>query len=179
MLDGAAHRHAQEEDEMLQRIPRSMRVLGALGAVVLAVGAWWAFRPERLFVDERVSEAFPAGTASTSASASSAPAGAKVLSSGRFTGYAHETAGIATVYEVSDFRTSNGPDVKITFVAAAEAKDDATVKRAGYLSIAPMKGNVGDQNYELPADLDLSTYRTVVIWCERFAVNFGAASLRM
>ncbi|MFA7295885.1 MAG: DM13 domain-containing protein [Dehalococcoidia bacterium] len=174
---------------MLQRIPRSMRVLGALGGIALAVGAWWAFRPELLFVDDRVSEAFPVATASTSAGAAapSTPAGAKVLSSGRFTGYAHETDGTATVYEVdgkrvlrlSDFRTSNGPDVKIAFVAAADVKDDATVKSAGYVNIAPMKGNVGDQNYELPADLDLSKYRTVVVWCERFAVNFGAAPLRM
>lgn len=175
---------------MLQRIPRRMRVLGAVGGVVLAVGAWWAFRPELLFVDARVSEAFPAATTSASAgwaAMPSAPSGAKVLSSGTFTGYAHETDGTATVYEVdgkrvlrlSDFRTSNGPDVKITLVAAADAKDDATVKRAGYVNIAPMKGNVGDQNYELPADLDLSKYRTVVIWCERFAVNFGAAPLRM
>jgi len=178
---------------MLQRIPGWMRVLGALGGAVLAVGAWWAFRPELLFVDERVSEAFPGATSSAAAkpsggaAAPSAPAGAKVLSSGRFTGYAHETDGTATVYEVdgkrvlrlSDFRTSNGPDVQIAFVAAADAKDDATVKSAGYVNIAPMKGNVGDQNYELPADLDLSTYRTVVIWCERFAVNFGAAPLRM
>ena len=178
---------------MLQRIPRRMRVLGAVGGVVLAAGAWWAFRPELLFVDARVDEAFPAATGSVAAKSSgaasmpSAPAGAKVLSSGRFTGYAHETDGTATVYEVdgkrvlrlSDFRTSNGPDVKITLVAAADAKDDATVKNAGYVNIAPMKGNVGDQNYELPADLDLSKYRTVVIWCERFAVNFGAAPLRM
>jgi hypothetical protein len=174
---------------MLQRIPRRMRVLGAVGAAVLAVGAWWAFRPELLFIDARVSEAFPASTAASSGAAAtpSAPVGAKVLSSGRFAGHAHETDGTATVYEVegkrvlrlSDFRTSNGPDVQIAFVAADDAKDDATVKRAGYVNVAPMKGNVGDQNYELPADLDLSTYRTVVIWCERFAVNFGAAPLRM
>lgn len=174
---------------MLQRIPRRMRVLGAVGGVALAAGAWWAFRPELLFVDARVSEAFPAAATSASAGGAavpSAPSGAKVLSSGTFTGYAHETAGTATVYEVdgkrvlrlSDFRTANGPDVKITVVAAADAKDDATVKRAGYVNVAPMKGNVGDQNYELPADLDLSKYRTVVIWCERFAVNFGAAPLR-
>lgn len=174
---------------MLRRMPRSVLVLGALAGAVLLAGAWWAFRPELLFVDERVDEAFPAAVATSAAGAAAprAPSGAKVLATGTFTGYAHETEGTATVYEVdgkrvlrlSDFRTSNGPDLKITFVAAADAKDDATVKSAGYLNIAPMKGNVGDQNYELPSDLDLSKYQTVVIWCERFAVNFGAAPLRM
>ena len=173
---------------MLGRMPRLVVVVGALAGAVLLAGAWWAFRPELLFVDERVDEAFPAviATSTTGATAPSAPSGAQLLATGTFTGYAHETEGTATVYEVdgkrvlrlSDFRTSNGPDVKITLVAAADVKDDATVKSAGYLNIAPMKGNVGDQNYELPSDLDLTKYRTVVIWCERFAVNFGAAPLR-
>lgn len=40
-----------------------------------------------------------------------------------------------------------------------------------------MKGNKGDQNYELPAGVDLGTHRAVSIWCARFSVNFGAAAL--
>jgi len=40
-----------------------------------------------------------------------------------------------------------------------------------------LKGNVGDQNYDVPADLDLSRYRAVSIWCRCFSVNFGAAPL--
>jgi hypothetical protein len=38
-----------------------------------------------------------------------------------------------------------------------------------------MKGNMGDQNYDLPADLDLNKYRAVTIWCRRFGVNFATA----
>ena len=34
-----------------------------------------------------------------------------------------------------------------------------------------------DQNYDLPADLDLAKYRAVTIWCQRFGVNFGTAPL--
>ena len=41
-----------------------------------------------------------------------------------------------------------------------------------------IKGNIGDQNYALGSDLDLSKYRAVSIWCKRFSVNFGAAALR-
>ena len=40
-----------------------------------------------------------------------------------------------------------------------------------------MKGNIGAQNYEVPAGTDLGRYRTVVIWCVRFSVAFGAAEL--
>ncbi|MCI0860900.1 MAG: DM13 domain-containing protein, partial [Chloroflexi bacterium] len=37
--------------------------------------------------------------------------------------------------------------------------------------------NIGDQNYELPVDLDLSNYGSVVIWCVPFRVPFNAAPL--
>jgi hypothetical protein len=51
------------------------------------------------------------------------------------------------------------------------------VKRAAFVDLGTIKGNIGDQNYALGSDLDLSKYRTVSIWCKRFAVNFGAAPL--
>lgn len=63
-------------------------------------------------------------------------------------------------------------------VAADDAKDSATVKSAASIDLGTIKGNIGDQNYALGPDLDLSKYRTVSIWCQRFAVNFGAAPLR-
>jgi len=40
-----------------------------------------------------------------------------------------------------------------------------------------MKGNIGDQNYDIPSTVDLEKYRTVTIWCKRFGVNFGSAPL--
>jgi hypothetical protein len=66
----------------------------------------------------------------------------------------------------------------VYLVAANDAKESATVKRADVIDMGTIKGNIGDQNYVLNADLDLSKYRTVSIWCKRFAVNFGAAPLR-
>jgi hypothetical protein len=62
-------------------------------------------------------------------------------------------------------------------VAAEDAKDTETVKRSAFIDLGTMKGNIGDQNYALGADLDLSKYRAVSIWCKRFAINFGAARL--
>ena len=164
---------------MLTRIPRPFLIAGGLLAAAILVAGWWAFRPELLFVNERVSEAPPeVRTASGNV--------ATVLATGRFRSHAHDTEGTATIYDVdgqrvlrlTDFMTSNGPDVRVTLVAAEDARDDEAVKRAGYVSLGTMKGNVGDQNYEVPASLDLSKYRAVTIWCERFSVNFGTAPLQ-
>ena len=76
------------------------------------------------------------------------------------------------------FVTSNGPDVRIYLVAADDVNDDATVKASGFVELGPMKGNRGNQNYEVPASIDLSKYRTVTVWCRRFNVNFGSAPLK-
>jgi hypothetical protein len=62
-------------------------------------------------------------------------------------------------------------------VAADDAKGAEAVRRAGFIDLGSIKGNIGDQNYPLGSDVDLSKYRAVSIWCQRFSVNFGAASL--
>jgi hypothetical protein len=81
------------------------------------------------------------------------------------------------VLRLTNFATSNGPDVRVYLVAAADVQDNATVKTAGFVELGAMKGNIGDQNYEIPPTVDLETYRTVTIWCKRFSVNFGSAPL--
>jgi hypothetical protein len=153
--------------------------------VVLGVIAWYLFRPELLFIRTTVNEKLPETTAQQAAAPSSAPV---ALFAGRFHGVAHQTSGVATVYQLADgkrllrfteFETSNGPDVHVYLVAAPDAKDNETVKRAGFLPLGPMKGTRGDQNYELPADADLTKYRAVTIWCRRFGVNFATAPLRL
>jgi len=147
-------------------------------AVIAVLVAWYAFRPERLVVNRRVDEAMPAAQDRSPAQA---------LESGRFYGIAHPTRGIATIYQTGDktlvlrltnFSTSNGPDVHVYMVATDDAKDAATVERAGFVDLGVIKGNIGDQNYTLANDIDLAKYRAVSIWCKRFSVNFGAAALR-
>jgi hypothetical protein len=44
-------------------------------------------------------------------------------------------------------------------------------------NLGRLQGNIGDQNYEIPADLSLDTYASVVVWCDRFDSAFGAADL--
>jgi hypothetical protein len=146
--------------------------------VIAFLAAWYAFRPERLVVNRRVDEAMPAVQAGSSP---------QPLVSGQFYSILHPTTGTATIYRMGDgtrvlrltnFTTSNGPDVHVYMVASDDAKDAATVEQAGFIDLGAMKGNIGDQNYALAGDLDLAKYRAVSIWCKRFSVNFGAAALR-
>jgi len=148
--------------------------IAAIGVVLFV--AWFAFRPERLFINERVHEAMPAANVSS----------IQAIESGVFYGIAHPTEGTATIYRMGDgalmlrftnFRTSNGPNVHVYLVAADDAKDSETVRHAGFIDLGPIKGNIGDQNYALGREVDLSKYRAVSIWCQRFSVNFGAAPL--
>jgi len=149
-------------------------------AAVLIVG-WAVFRPELLFINKPVHEAFPVANAPMAADQ-----GPVTLLTGSFRGLAHDTKGTATIHmlpggkrvlRLTGFETSNGPDVRVLLVAAADAPDNDTVKSAGSVELGALKGNVGDQNYDVPADVDLSKYRAVVIWCNRFSVNFGTAPL--
>lgn len=146
--------------------------------VLAGVGLWYAFRPERLFVNATVNESL--------GDVARAPSALRTLASGTFHSVHHETKGTATVLalgggdrvlRLSDFATSNGPDVRVYLVAAADAFDNGTVTEAGFVELGPLKGNIGDQNYSIPASLDLSKYRAVTIWCKRFDVNFGSAAL--
>jgi hypothetical protein len=128
-----------------------------VGAIVLAVG-WYLFRPELLFINRTVDEKLPG----TAAPASTTGTDAVMLSSGSFT----------------EFETSNGPDVRVYLVRAPDARENEIVQRAGFVDLGSMKGNRGSQNYDLPAEADLNKYQSVSIWCRRFGVNFGAASLK-
>jgi hypothetical protein len=154
-----------------------IKVAIPIAAVAVLVG-WYAFRPERLVVNRNVNEAMPTAPGASSTQS---------LESGRFYSILHPTEGTATIYQMGDgtrvlrftsFSTSNGPDVHVYMVAADDAKDAATVQKAGFVDLGVIKGNIGDQNYTLGSDLDLAKYRAVSIWCKRFSVNFGAAALR-
>ena len=69
------------------------------------------------------------------------------------------------VLRLTNFSTSNGPDVHVYMVAAEDAKDVATVQQAGFIDLGVLKGNIGDQNYKFSGNLDLAKYRAVSIWC--------------
>jgi hypothetical protein len=158
------------------------RSLVIAGLVALGAVGWYLFRPELLFVNKQVHEdvAQMGGPAGEPAVAPSA------LARGAFHSVAHETRGTATILDLgggkrilrlTDFATSNGPDVRVYLVAAPDASDNETVSKAGFVELGALKGNQGDQNYDVPESVDLGKYRAVTIWCRRFSVNFATAPL--
>ena len=172
-------------------------IIGALG--------WWLFSPA--FIDNPVSEPLPtsAPVESTSAPVENNPTAQpvdvqpqptsetvstnaeQVLSQGSFYNLAHLSSGEAVVYQLADnsrilrlqnFSVDNGPDLYVYLVPIDPVPSSASGSEiAGYYSLGRLKGNVGDQNYEIPADVDLSQYKSIVIWCQAFAVPFAAAPL--
>ena len=69
--------------------------------------------------------------------------------------------------EFPDLNAQNGPDLKVYLRA----------DNGEFISLGDLKGNIGSQNYEIPADVDLSVFSNVEIWCERFSAGFGVATL--
>lgn len=174
--------------KLLATVARHKRVAAAISAVVvvsIAVLAWW-FQPWKLFVDETVDEGAPSLGPTAGASA---PATPSVLSTGRFRSLEHETTGVATiltapdgkrVVRLEDLRTSNGPDLVVMLSATPATEDGWRAYDDGlHVTLGKLKGNIGDQNYSVPPSVDLSRYRSVVIWCRRFTVGFGAAPLEL
>ncbi|MGH7644703.1 MAG: DM13 domain-containing protein [Gemmatimonadales bacterium] len=151
----------------------SRKVLLLAAALIVALAGWYYFRPERAFLDSRVSEAAPGETAT-------------VLLRGEFTPRAHDGRGRAEVLQLADgrrilrfteFEILNGPDLQVYLLGSADAAGGRDLDAHGFLSLGALKGNAGDQNYAIPADADLSKYRAVSVWCRRFGVNFTAAPL--
>lgn len=64
-----------------------------------------------------------------------------------------------------------GPALRNPASGPEQAFDD------DYIDLGRLQGNLGDQNYELPPDIDPAAYASVVIWCDRFDSAFGAADL--
>ncbi len=105
---------------------------------------------------------------------------------GEFRPVAHAATGIATIdagaggaraLRLEDFRVDDGPDLYVYLVAIDDAPNSRSVSRAEFVSLGKLRKSSGDQDYEVPAATDLEKYRTVVIWCKRYSVNFAAAPL--
>ena len=96
----------------------------------------------------------------------------------------HGAEGSATIYQLpdgarvlrfEDFRSKNGPDLHVYLSTEAPTSTFAGLG-ANEIHLGALKGNVGNQNYEVPADVDLSQYRSVVIYCVPFRVVFSTAA---
>lgn len=109
----------------------------------------------------------------------------EVVKSGQFTNFDdfHQGRGTATVYtlgdetrvlRLEDFEVTNGPDLHVLLVPHENprSRDDLD----GHVDLGSLKGNLGDQNYDIPNDIDISEYGSIVIYCVPFHVIFSIAT---
>jgi len=99
----------------------------------------------------------------------------------------HWAQGTATIYELpdqqkilrlEDFTAANGPDLRVVLSAGEEPRSREEVERGNLnLELGRLKGNIGNQNYEIPPETDLSLYNSVVIYCQAFHVVFSTAAI--
>jgi hypothetical protein len=161
--------------------------------VVVSVGLFW-FQPWKLFVDERVDAPVPTVIAAEDEDEPATPTEEPAtptetepieLRRGTFISRDHDTSGVARVLELADgsrflrledLDTDNGPDLFV-YLTATPADGDEGSFDDDFVNLGRLQGNLGNQNYELPAEVDLSRFASVVIWCDRFNSAFGAADL--
>ena len=167
-------------------------VAGVAAAAVVGAAAFVLayFEPQKLVVDDRVAEALP-GPPQPGASASERggrPAGSRprTLAAGSFRSFEHDTTGRASLVRVADgsrvlrleeLRTSNGPVLRV-YLSATPATDPSGSFDRDFVELGRLKGNIGSQNYRVPASVRAERFRSAVVWCKRFSVAFGAAPLR-
>ncbi|GAB3533398.1 DM13 domain-containing protein [Arthrobacter tecti] len=129
------------------------------------------------------------GSLPTDQATDEVPAGPVQLAEGSLISHEHATSGTVRIIEQPDGQrvltlenldTSNGPDVHVWLSAAdvVEGPDGwYTAGSADFVDLGIIKGNQGNQVYEIPDDVDLTTFRAVDLWCVQFSVSFGAAQL--
>jgi hypothetical protein len=150
----------------------------ATAAVCAAAFAWTSLR------DKTVNEQVPVGVPASKVTKSPAAARPQnvALAAGPFRvadeGSARGTATVIRraagdrVLTLTHFAVNNGPDLRV-YLAPGDGKDVGK-----HIDLGGLKGNKGNQKYDVPKDADLQKYRTVVIWCRSFTVAFARAQLR-
>ena len=73
------------------------------------------------------------------------------------------------ILRLENFKATNGPDLYVYLASYSSASD--------FVNLGRLKGNIGNQNYNIPEGTDFSRYDTVLIWCKAFSVLFGSAQL--
>ncbi|NME71373.1 DM13 domain-containing protein [Flammeovirga aprica] len=94
---------------------------------------------------------------------------------GTFKGSSHPTSGGVTIENNTlklhdDFRSDSGPDLYIYL--AQELNGD------GFVDLGLMKSTSGEQTYSIPAGVDYSKNKYVLVWCKQYSVLFGYAEVQ-
>ena len=152
--------------------------------IILLPILWYTLSP--LFIDKVVNEELPVSSSSSNLdpanenSEENEEVSIPPIYQGNFVGADsfHKASGIAKIISDSnkkylrfeDFKVTNGPDLYVYLSTDTKASD--------FVNLGELKGNIGDQNYEISSEENLDKYNKVLIWCQRFGVLFGSAELK-
>lgn len=98
----------------------------------------------------------------------------------------HKGSGDAGLYRLADgghvlrfenLKVTNGPDLHVYLVKHPGPEASSDVTADNYIDLGALKGNIGNQNYTIPAGTDVATFGSVVVWCKAFGVLFSTAPL--
>jgi hypothetical protein len=191
---------------LLRKNPLLLIPIALVGVVALAI-AWWLASPlfinqtvneafpmlEQATLPANVNAEQAAATM-VSAAASTAemdeampPSDTTLVKAGMFRNgdSFHTGSGDAMIYQLADgtyvlrfdnFQVLNGPDLHV-YLSQHPDPQNSTEANQGYMDLGSLKGNIGSQNYALPADFDPSLFNSVVIYCQPFHVVFSVAAL--
>lgn len=130
-------------------------------------------------VNETIYEVYPSSKTADNPGGDIMELEGKVLYSGIFVDADsfHKTSGNVKIIgldgdrylRLEDFKTTNGPDLKVYLSKDLDAGE--------FISLGDLKGNIGNQNYEINEEINFEEYDNVLIWCEDFSVLFGSAEI--
>ncbi len=156
--------------------------LGIIVFIVIFLLAWWLVSP--LFLDEIVNEELPSpDVLKENVKEEMIPESQTSESIVDYSGVFkdadsfHKTSGTALIVtsegkkylRLEDFQATNGPDLYVYLATDSEASD--------FINLGALKGNIGNQNYEISENVDFEKYDEVLIWCKAFGVLFGSAEI--
>jgi Electron transfer DM13 len=148
------------------------------GSAVVEIFAFTQIIPDETFegnVVQTVSNNLSASTSNDSSAVDGKPM------TGTFQGAGdgiHNAEGMAKVITLQDgnrvlrlenLKATNGPDLYVYLATDKGASD--------FVDLGRLKGNIGNQNYNIPQGTDLTKYNIALIWCKQFSVLFGSAKL--
>jgi len=122
----------------------------------------------------------PVWAQSSYGSGSEAPAGATFVKKRyniKGTWSVAEQNGQNVIQFNDDFKTKGGPDLKIYLSPHTVSDLDSGSVEGNSLKLSILKSNTGKQSYIIPADVNLSDYKSVVIHCEAYQVLWGGFDL--
>lgn len=89
----------------------------------------------------------------------------------------HRLASGRLALRFEDFYTSASPGLRVWLSRARNVTSTLQARKAKYRDAGVIRSTLGSYNQMLPADVEASEIRTIVIWCPTVLIAFSAAPL--